>query len=79
MLHVTIYNDDFFNGTQRCNVGTMLQLLKGNVATMFQRCVHNRRCELSRVSFYKSLSVARIVYLFIFWQISNPYPPQLEC
>ena len=36
-----------FSATQRCNVETMLQKFEtSNVATIFQRCVKNRRCEL---------------------------------
>ena len=80
MLQVTIYNDDFSRNTalQRWNnVTAVKRQCCNNVPAL--RCAKNRRCELSRVtSFYKSLSVARIVYLFIFWQISNPYPPQLD-
>ena len=75
MLHGTIYNDDFCECWN--NVAAVKRQWCNNVPTL--RCAKNRRCELSRVtSPYKSLSVARVVYLFIFWQISNPYPPQLD-
>ena len=80
MLHGTIYNDDFQGNTAlQCwnNVAAVKRQCCNNVPTL--RCAKTRRWELSRVtSPYKSLLVGRVVYFFILWEISNPYPPQLD-